>query len=102
MDAGTEMEQQQAQYDQQQQGPRTARGGGGPTSRSSSVNTAAMEGGMAATPISSRLLPKPAEIQAFHDVMPALRRWLQDQDAIFKLAEQKTGLDREKVGFVAF
>jgi hypothetical protein len=59
-----------------------------------------MEG--AAAVLSSRLLPKETEIQAYTDVLPALRRWLQDQDKLFLFAEQKTGLDREKVGCLIF
>jgi hypothetical protein len=43
-----------------------------------------------------------AEVQHLTDLRPALLNWLGQQDALFQLLEQKSGLEREKVGFCAF
>lgn len=47
-----------------------------------------------------RLQMKETRVQKFADIEPAIKEWLYGQDTIFKLAEEKTGLDRELVGFL--
>jgi hypothetical protein len=73
-------------------GPNTARGG---FSRDS-VQTAASGTGSGSGRSSSRR-HRDSEIEKFADVRPTLNRWLRDHDELFRFAEQKTGLDREKV-----
>lgn len=43
---------------------------------------------------------KETRVQKFADIEPAIKEWLYGQDTLFKLAEEKTGLDRELVGFL--